>query len=117
MFPNVEVRHLHAAIALGEELNFTKAALRLHLTQSALNGQITEIESGLDSNCSLAIIAGCWSGTHRINSAYWWRRRESNPRPKMLLVKRATCLVVFMPWALPQDVRGPRSEPTRNASR
>jgi hypothetical protein len=23
----------------------------------------------------------------------------------------------FMPWALPQDVRGPRSEPTRNACR
>ena len=36
MFPNVEVRHLHAVIALGEELNFTKAALRLHLTQSFL---------------------------------------------------------------------------------
>ncbi len=29
VFPNVEVRHLHAAIALGEELNFTKAAHRL----------------------------------------------------------------------------------------
>jgi DNA-binding transcriptional LysR family regulator len=44
VFPNVEVRHLHAVIALGEELNFTKAALRLHLTQSALSRQITEIE-------------------------------------------------------------------------
>src|SRR5581483_10936640 len=47
----------------------------------------------------------------------WWRRRESNPRPKMLLVKRTTCLVVFMPQALPWDVRGARSEPTRNAFR
>ena len=47
MFPNVEVRHLHAVIALGEELNFTKAALRLHLTQSALSRQITEIEGQL----------------------------------------------------------------------
>ena len=47
MFPNVEVRHLHAVIALGEELNFTKAALRLHLTQSALSRQITEIEKQL----------------------------------------------------------------------
>jgi DNA-binding transcriptional LysR family regulator len=47
VFPNVEVRHLHAAIALGEELNFTKAALRLHLTQSALSRQITEIEKQL----------------------------------------------------------------------
>ncbi len=47
MFPNVELRHLHAVIALGEELNFTKAALRLHLTQSALSRQITEIEKQL----------------------------------------------------------------------
>jgi DNA-binding transcriptional LysR family regulator len=44
VFPNIEVRHLHAVIVLGEELNFTKAALRLHLTQSALSRQITEIE-------------------------------------------------------------------------
>jgi len=44
VFPNVEVRHLHAVIALGEELNFTRAAHRLHLTQSALSRQITEIE-------------------------------------------------------------------------
>ena len=44
MFANVEVRHLHAVIVLAEELNFTKAALRLHLTQSALSRQITEIE-------------------------------------------------------------------------
>lgn len=44
MFPNVEVRHLHAVIVLGEELNFTRAAHRLNLTQSALSRQITEIE-------------------------------------------------------------------------
>jgi DNA-binding transcriptional LysR family regulator len=44
VFPNVEVRHLHAVIALGEELNFTKAAHRSHFTQSALSRQITEIE-------------------------------------------------------------------------
>jgi DNA-binding transcriptional LysR family regulator len=42
--PNIEVRHLHAVVILAEELNFTKAAHRLHLTQSALSRQITEIE-------------------------------------------------------------------------
>jgi DNA-binding transcriptional LysR family regulator len=47
VFPNVEVRHLHAVIALGEELHFTKAALRLNLTESALSRQITEIEKQL----------------------------------------------------------------------
>ena len=44
MFPNVEVRHLHAVIILAEELNFTRAADRLHIAQSTLSKQITEIE-------------------------------------------------------------------------
>ena len=63
VFPNVEVRHLHAVIALGEELNFTKAALRLHLTQSALSRQITEVEKQLRFRLFLAIIDGLsvWS--------------------------------------------------------
>ncbi len=44
MFPALEVRHLHAVIVLAEELNFTRAAERLHITQSALSRQITEVE-------------------------------------------------------------------------
>jgi DNA-binding transcriptional LysR family regulator len=44
MFPNLDVRHLHAVDVLAEELNFTRAAHRLHITQSALSKQITEIE-------------------------------------------------------------------------
>jgi DNA-binding transcriptional LysR family regulator len=44
VFPKVEVRHLEAVVVLAEELNFTLAAHRLHLTQSALSKQITEIE-------------------------------------------------------------------------
>ncbi len=44
MFPNLEVRHLHAVAVLAEELNFTRAAHRLHITQSALSKQITEVE-------------------------------------------------------------------------
>ena len=44
MFAKVEVRHLHAVIVLAEDLNFTRAAHRLHITQSALSKQITEIE-------------------------------------------------------------------------
>jgi len=47
VFPRVEVRHLHAVIVLAEELNFTRAAHRLHFTQSALSRQITEIEEQL----------------------------------------------------------------------
>ncbi len=44
MFPNVEVRHLQAVNALAEELSFTRAAYRLHITQSTLSKQIAEIE-------------------------------------------------------------------------
>jgi DNA-binding transcriptional LysR family regulator len=44
VFAKVEVRHLHAVIVLAEDLNFTRAAHRLHITQSALSKQITEIE-------------------------------------------------------------------------
>jgi DNA-binding transcriptional LysR family regulator len=41
---DVEMRHLRALIAVGEELNFTRAAQRLHLTQQALSGQIRQLE-------------------------------------------------------------------------
>jgi DNA-binding transcriptional LysR family regulator len=47
VFPSVEVRHLQAVIVLAEELNFTRASHRLHITQSALSRQITEIEEQL----------------------------------------------------------------------
>ena len=41
------MRHLHAVTVLAEELNFTRAADRLHITQSALSKQITELEKQL----------------------------------------------------------------------
>jgi DNA-binding transcriptional LysR family regulator len=44
VFPNVEFRHLHAVIVLAEELSFTRAGHRLHITQSTLSKQIAEIE-------------------------------------------------------------------------
>jgi len=44
VFPNLEFRHLHAVIILAEELNFTRAAHRLRITQPALSKQITELE-------------------------------------------------------------------------
>src|ERR1700694_6216075 len=45
VFPKVEIRHLHAVIVLAEELNFTRAADRLHITQSGFSKQINEIEA------------------------------------------------------------------------
>ena len=36
------------------------------------------------------------------------------PASENVTGSKTTCLVEFMPWALPQDVRAPGSEPTRN---
>jgi len=44
VFPSVEIRHLLAVIAVAEELSFTRAADRLHITQPALSKQITDLE-------------------------------------------------------------------------
>ena len=44
MFPNIELRHLYAVIVLAEEMNFTRAARRLQITQPALSKQIHAIE-------------------------------------------------------------------------
>lgn len=41
---DIELRHMRALIAVAEDLNFTRAAERLHLTQQALSGQIRQLE-------------------------------------------------------------------------
>lgn len=44
---NVELRHLRSFLVVAEELNFTKAAARLHLAQQALSTQIQQLEQEL----------------------------------------------------------------------
>ena len=44
MFPNFEVHQLQAVIVLAEELNFTRAADKLHISQPALSRKITDLE-------------------------------------------------------------------------
>src|ERR1700749_1468087 len=47
LFPSLEVRHLRSVIVLADELNFTRAADKLNISQSALSKQITELEQHL----------------------------------------------------------------------
>jgi DNA-binding transcriptional LysR family regulator len=44
MLPQLDVRHLYSVVVLAEELNFTRAAHRLRITQSDLSRQVTELE-------------------------------------------------------------------------
>jgi DNA-binding transcriptional LysR family regulator len=52
---DVELRHMRALVAVAEELNFTRAAERLHLTQQALSGRVRPLEQRVGT--------GSWTAT------------------------------------------------------
>jgi LysR family hca operon transcriptional activator len=47
MYPGIELRLIRYVTVLAEELNFTRAALRLHVAQPSLSKQIRELEDYL----------------------------------------------------------------------
>jgi DNA-binding transcriptional LysR family regulator len=44
---NIELRHLRAFVAVAEELNFSRAARKLHLVQQSLSAQVRQLEHEL----------------------------------------------------------------------
>jgi len=49
MYPGIELRLYRYVAVLAEELNFTQAALRLHVSQPTLSTQIRDLESEIDA--------------------------------------------------------------------
>ena len=48
---HIDVRLLQAAVMVVDELNFSRAAIRLHLTQPGLTKQIQDLEIASESYC------------------------------------------------------------------
>lgn len=81
MYSEVELRQLRYAIAVADELHFTRAAARLHVTQSALTRQIRQLESQL--GVSLFI-----RGTRRVELTEAGRAFAEDGRKGLVLIER-----------------------------
>jgi DNA-binding transcriptional LysR family regulator len=67
----MELRQLHHFIAVAEELNFTRAADRVHIVQSALSSSIRGLEDELRARLFVRSTRQC--GSLRPAAPFWKR--------------------------------------------
>jgi DNA-binding transcriptional LysR family regulator len=79
---DVELRHLRALVAVADELNFTRAAERLHLTQQALSAQIRQLEQRVGARL-------VERDTHRVELTPAGARLCEHARPVLAGAERA----------------------------
>jgi DNA-binding transcriptional LysR family regulator len=79
---DVELRHLRALVTVAEELNFTRAAERLHLSQQALSAQIRQLEQRVGTRL-------VERNTHRVELTAAGARLCEHARPVLARAERA----------------------------
>jgi DNA-binding transcriptional LysR family regulator len=81
----MELRHLRYFVAVGQALNFTKAAMRLHLAQPALSRQVSDLEDELGVNLLKRTSHGVLltpEGKLFLEAAITTSRQQEQDRPK-----------------------------------
>ena len=81
MYPEIEVRQLRCVIAVADELHFTRAAQKLHITQSALTRQIRHLELQLGVDLF-------FRGTRHVEPTDAGRALAEDGRKALLLMDR-----------------------------
>jgi DNA-binding transcriptional LysR family regulator len=72
MYSSLEFRHLRYFVAVAEECNFGRAAIRLHLSQPSLSAQIRKLEEGIHARLFQRVRAGAEltpAGRHFLEAA------------------------------------------------